>query len=157
MNEELDPEVTSQEVEVEDDPLAELARIVAGEAEQEPPSTDPDPVEPPVEVIETVDESPIEGEAFSEEEAVAVDEVMEDALQEELMREFADASEPVEEEVVGVENEVAAPDFVEEIRAAVGGVDGGQAHEELSAVEESSTGTSVGIDGFASTRIGFSR
>ncbi len=96
MSEQFKQDAESQGQEIEDDPLAELARIVAGEPELNP--------QPQTTVAE---ETPVE------------DTSLEAALEEQLMGEFSSdeisAEEPPAEETV----EVEAPSFVEDINSTV--------------------------------------
>ena len=96
MSEQFKQDAESQGQEIEDDPLAELARIVAGEPELNP--------QPQTTVAE---ETPVE------------DTSLEAALEEQLMGEFSSdeisaEAPPVEETV-----EVEAPSFVEDINSTV--------------------------------------
>lgn len=91
MSEQFKQDHNSQSPEIEDDPLAELARIVAGEPELNPPATEQ----------QTQNPQPVLSETSS----------MEAALEEQLLAEFSMENEP--------EIEMEAPAFVEDINASI--------------------------------------
>jgi len=103
MSEQFKQDPGTRNQEIDDDPLAELARIVSGEPELQPasqPEIDVDANE----LVETPNIAP--------EEAVSTENEIEAALEEQLMQEFND---PSPENV-----EIEQPAFIEEINASVG-------------------------------------
>jgi len=91
MSEQFKQDQGSQGQEIEDDPLAELARIVAGEPELNSPSSDPVVSENPPSLLETSS--------------------MEATLEEQLLAEFSIEDAP--------EIEMEAPAFVDDINASI--------------------------------------
>lgn len=94
MSEQFKQDAESQGQEIDDDPLAELARIVAGEPELNP--------QPQTAVAEEIPDA---------------DTSLEADIEEQLMSEFSTDEAPVEE--ISVEQEVEAPSFVEDINSTV--------------------------------------
>ena len=99
MSEQSKQDMNSQSSEVEDDPLAELARIVAGEPELNPV--------PQADFIQPVDES------VDDDVVVESDVSMEAALEEQLMQEFSVDDAPV------ASDEIETPSFVEDINSSI--------------------------------------
>ena len=96
MSEQFKQDAESQGQEIEDDPLAELARIVAGEPELNP--------QPQTTVAE---------------ETSVEDTSLEAALEEQLLGEFSTDEIPTEETPAEETIEVEAPSFVEDINSTV--------------------------------------
>ena len=105
MSEQYKQDADTQSPEIEEDPLAELARIVAGEPELNP--------QPEAEVVEeVVEQTPVQ-------ESPVVDASMEAALEEQLMNEFSSDDTFQDEMAKESVSEVEAPSFVEDINSTI--------------------------------------
>ena len=110
MSEQYKQDADTQGQEIDDDPLAELARIVAGE-----PELSPQPDVPAAEEVSSI------------EETQTVDASMEAALEEQLMNEFSSDDNSEAEMPQEPVAEVEAPSFVEDINSTI---------EQISSAEE---------------------
>ncbi len=124
MSEQINQSIGSQVSEVEEDPLAELARIVAGEPELNTPAPEPEPLEEPsvslsapvvADVEASTDHTPVS--ELVEEVAESInptDASVEAALEEQLLAEFSN-----QESIDAVIDEVETPAFVDDINSSI--------------------------------------
>ena len=109
MSEQFKQDTGSQSPEIEDDPLAELARIVAGEPELRAPE-----------------------QAHVIEGHTPADPSIEAALEEQLMQEFAQADDDLSEPISEPEtfDEIESPSFVDDINSSIEQITNEQPHVE---------------------------